>query len=121
MQHRRLAGCGVEVIGGGLKTTADGLDVVLATSCSIIGPNDFLPSRMGKTLCDFANGKLWAYPPGGFEFIRAGDCVQGHILAIEKGRAGQKYIFHTERHRRRFRPLADALVARLTLVGSAAP
>lgn len=79
-----------------LRAVADGQDVVIATSCSIIGPNDFAPSRMGKTLCDFANGQLWAYTPGGFEFIRAADIVEGHWLALTKGQRGQKYIFHTE-------------------------
>jgi nucleoside-diphosphate-sugar epimerase len=72
---------------------ASGLDVVVATSCAVLGPNDFIPSRMGKVLLDFAAGKLRAYIPGGFEFVGASDIVQGHILAMQKGRAGQKYIF----------------------------
>jgi nucleoside-diphosphate-sugar epimerase len=79
-----------------LKAAVEGLHVVIATSCAIIGPNDFKPSRMGKMLIDFANGKLRAYIPGGFEFVAARDIVQGHILAMEKGRSGQKYIFSTE-------------------------
>ena len=41
-----------------LRAVARGLDVVVATSCAILGANDFLPSRMGQTLCVFANGKL---------------------------------------------------------------
>ena len=79
-----------------LKAAVEGLDVVIATSCAIIGPNDFVPSRMGKTLIDFARGKLRAYIPGGFTFVSAADMVQGHVLCMEKGRAGQKYIFSTE-------------------------
>ena len=79
-----------------LKAVAEGLDVVIATSCAIIGPNDFKPSRMGKLLVDFASGKLRAYIPGGFTFVAARDMVEGHILAMDKGRAGQKYIFSTE-------------------------
>mgnify|MGYP002780229869 CR=1 FL=1 len=78
-----------------LKACAEGLDVVIATSCAILGPNDYKPSRMGKTLCDFAQGKLRAYIPGGFEFVAAKDIVQGHILAMEKGRSGQKYTIST--------------------------
>jgi nucleoside-diphosphate-sugar epimerase len=69
---------------------------VVATSCAILGPHDFKPSRMGRTLCDFANGRLWAYVPGGFEFVAARDMVQGHLLAMEKGRPGQKYIFSSQ-------------------------
>ena len=79
-----------------LKAVVEGLDVVIATSCAIIGPNDFKPSRMGQTLIDFATGRLRAYIPGGFTFVAARDMADGHILAMEKGRTGQKYIFSTE-------------------------
>jgi nucleoside-diphosphate-sugar epimerase len=79
-----------------LKAFADGLDVVVATSCAILGPHDYLPSRMGKLLLDFANGRLRAYIPGGFEFVAARDIAEGHVLAMGKGRPGQKYIFSTE-------------------------
>ncbi|HEV3082736.1 MAG TPA: NAD-dependent epimerase/dehydratase family protein [Gemmataceae bacterium] len=79
-----------------LKAFADGLPVVVATSCAILGPNDFKPSRMGQLLLDFAQGRLKAYVPGGFEFVAARDIVQGHLLAMTKGRPGQKYIFSTQ-------------------------
>ncbi|MGH2400341.1 MAG: NAD-dependent epimerase/dehydratase family protein, partial [bacterium] len=79
-----------------LKAVIEGLDVVVATCCAIIGGNDFMPSRLGRTLCDFVNGKLRAYLRGGFEFVAAGDIVEGHLLCMEKGRTGHKYIFSTE-------------------------
>ena len=79
-----------------LKAVVEGLDVVIATSCAILGPNDFHPSRMGQLLLDFANGRLRAYIPGGFEFVAARDIAEGHRLAMEKGRTGHKYIFSTE-------------------------
>ena len=79
-----------------LKAVVEGQDVVIATSCAVLGPWDFLPSRMGRTLVDFANGKLRAYIPGGFEFVAAKDLVEGHLLAMQRGRAGQRYIFSTE-------------------------
>jgi nucleoside-diphosphate-sugar epimerase len=50
---------------------------------------------MGQTLIDFAKRKLWAYIPGGFEFVSARDMVEGHMLCMEKGRPGQRYIFST--------------------------
>jgi nucleoside-diphosphate-sugar epimerase len=78
-----------------LRAVARGLDVVVATSCAILGGNDYLPSRLGQTLCDFANGRLRAYVPGGFEFVSARDIVSGHLLAMSRGRAGEKYIFST--------------------------
>ncbi len=76
-----------------LKAVADGLDVVIATSCAILGPHDHKPSRMGQLLLDFARGRLRAYIPGGFEFVAARDIVAGHRLAMDKGATGQKYIF----------------------------
>ncbi|HEY2748877.1 MAG TPA: NAD-dependent epimerase/dehydratase family protein [Polyangia bacterium] len=75
-----------------LRAVAEGQDVVIATSCAILGPHDYLPSRMGAVLRDFANGKLRAYIPGGFEFVSARDICAGHVLAMHKGRTGHKYI-----------------------------
>ncbi|WP_424102269.1 SDR family NAD(P)-dependent oxidoreductase [Moorena producens] len=79
-----------------LKAFADGLDVVIAIPWVIVGPNDFQPSPLGKTLINFANGKLPAYMTGGAEFVAMNDIVSGHILAMEKGRVGQKYSFSTQ-------------------------
>lgn len=79
-----------------LKAVTEGLDGVIATSCGCIGPWDYLPSRMGGTLCDYINGKLRVYIDGGFTWVRAADIVRGHLLAMERGRKGQKYLFATE-------------------------
>ena len=69
--------------------------MVIAVSCAIIGPNDFKPSRLGQVLVDYANGRLRAYCPGGFEFVAVRDIVEGHLLSMAKGRTGQKYVFST--------------------------
>ncbi len=79
-----------------LRAVAKGQEVVVATSCAVVGGADFVPSRLGRTLCDFANGKLHAYVDGGFEFVAAQDLVQGHVLCMHKGRPGEKYIFGSE-------------------------
>ncbi|MDD5034564.1 MAG: NAD-dependent epimerase/dehydratase family protein [Methylococcaceae bacterium] len=78
-----------------LKAHANGLNVVIASSCAIIGPHDYMPSRMGRVLIDFAHGRLRAYIPGGFEFVSSRDIAEGHVLAMRHGRSGQKYIFST--------------------------
>ena len=78
-----------------LRAHAAGLNAVVAVSCAIVGPNDYVPSRMGRVLVDFANGQLRAYIPGGFEFVSAADMALGHQLAMQQGRSGQKYIFST--------------------------
>ncbi|MEU2514639.1 NAD-dependent epimerase/dehydratase family protein [Streptomyces syringium] len=78
------------------KAAAQGLDVVVAVSTAIIGPHDYVPSRMGRVLLDFAHGRLFTYLPGGFEFVSAQDLVQGHLLAMERGLPGHKYLLSTE-------------------------
>jgi len=78
-----------------LKACIEGLEVVIAVSCAILGPYDFKPSRMGQVLQRFARRRLLAYVPGGFEFVAARDIVEGHLLAMARGRPGQKYIFST--------------------------
>ena len=78
-----------------LRAAVNGLDVVIAVSCAILGPRDFMPSRMGRVLVRFAHRRLLAYVPGGFEFVATRDIVQGHLLAMERGRPGHKYIFST--------------------------
>ena len=75
---------------------AAGQDVVVATCCAVVGGADFFPSRLGRTLCDYTNGKLRAYVDGGFEFVAARDIVEGHLLCMERGRSGEKYIFSSE-------------------------
>jgi nucleoside-diphosphate-sugar epimerase len=76
-----------------LRAACDGLNVLVAISCAILGPNDYVPSRMGATLINFAHRRIRAYIPGGFEFVTTRDIVAGHLLTMEKGRPGQKYIF----------------------------
>ena len=79
-----------------LKACAEGLPVVVAVSTAILGPFDYKPSRMGKVLIRIAERRLRAYVPGGFTFVAARDIVEGHILAMAKGRPGQKYIFASQ-------------------------
>ncbi|MEM6293378.1 MAG: NAD-dependent epimerase/dehydratase family protein [Myxococcota bacterium] len=81
-----------------LKCVIDGLDGVIATSCACVGPHDYFPSRMGRTMIDYAHGNLRAFIDGGFDFVAARDIVAGHLLAMEKGRTGHKYIFATHHH-----------------------
>ena len=86
------------------RAAAAGQDVVVATCCAVIGPADFFPSRLGRTLCDYTNGKLRAFVNGGFEFVAARDIVEGHLLCMQRGRSGEKYIFSTE-----FKTISDIL------------
>ena len=73
------------------KAIADGLDVVIAISTGVCGPHDFLPSRTGNALLSYARGKFRAYIPGGYEAVGVDDLARGHVLAMERGRKGQRY------------------------------
>lgn len=79
-----------------LKAVAHGQDVVIATCCAVVGGADYVPSRLGRTLCDYTNGKLRAFVDGGFAFVAARDIVNGHLLCMQRGRTGEKYIFASE-------------------------
>ena len=79
-----------------LKAVALGQDVVIATCCAVVGGEDYLPSRLGQTLCKYTNGKVRAYVDGGFAFVAARDIVAGHLLCMQRGRSGQKYILASE-------------------------
>ena len=78
------------------RAAATGQDVLVATCCAVVGGADYFPSRLGRTLCDYTNGKLRAYVDGGFEFVAARDIVEGHLLCMRHGRSGEKYIFSSE-------------------------
>lgn len=79
-----------------LRAVALGQDVVIATCCAVIGGADYVPSRLGRTLCDYTNGKLRAFVDGGFAFVAARDIANGHLLCMQRGRTGEKYIFASE-------------------------
>ena len=79
-----------------LQAATEGLQVVMVVSTAVLGPNDYGPSRMGRVIRDFANRKLNAYLPGGFEFVAASDLVHGHLLAMRQGRSGQRYIVSSD-------------------------
>ena len=99
-----------------LRAAALGQDVVIATCCAVVGGADYLPSRLGRTLCDYANGKLHAYVDGGFAFVAARDIVAGHLLCMENGRRGEKYIFASE-----YKTISDILDLYEEVTGIARP
>lgn len=78
-----------------LKAVVDGLDAVIAVATGVVGPYDYLPSRQGRALIDTAHGKMRAYIPGGSEFVSTRDLTEGHMLAMARGRRGQRYLFST--------------------------
>jgi hopanoid-associated sugar epimerase len=74
------------------RAVHSGLDVRIVNPSGIVGPHDYKPSSVGQTILDFANRKMPAYVDGQFEFVAVKDVVAGHILAMERGRPGERYI-----------------------------
>ena len=80
-----------------LKAVKQGLDAIIVCPTGVIGPYDFKPSEMGQLFIDFAKKKLKAYIDGAYDFVDVRDVATGHILACEKGGAGENYILSGER------------------------
>ncbi len=69
-----------------------GLPVVVVNPSAPVGPRDIKPTPTGKLILDFLNGKMPAYLDTGLNLIDVRDCARGHILAEQKGKAGERYI-----------------------------
>jgi dihydroflavonol-4-reductase len=70
----------------------NGLPVVIVNPSTPIGPGDIKPTPSGKIIVDFLNRKIPAYIDTGLNLIDVRDCALGHILALEKGKPGERYI-----------------------------
>jgi nucleoside-diphosphate-sugar epimerase len=73
-----------------------GLDACIVNPCATVGPFDFRPSLVGRTFVDFALGKMKAYLPGAFDWVPMRDVVAGHLLAMDRGARGQRYLLSGE-------------------------
>ena len=75
-----------------LSAAADGFPVVIVNPTAPVGPADWKPTPTGKIILDFLNGKMPAYVDTGLNVVPVEDVAQGHILAAERGRPGERYI-----------------------------
>jgi dihydroflavonol-4-reductase len=75
-----------------LRAGARGLDVVICCPHQLLGDGDFGPSTPGRIVVLFAQGKIPLYVNAKSQFLDADDCAEGHLLAAQKGRRGEKYI-----------------------------
>jgi dihydroflavonol-4-reductase len=70
---------------------APGIAGVIVNPDFIIGPHDVKPTS-GQLVVSMARRHIPFYPKGGKCFQTAADCAQGHILAMERGRPGRRYL-----------------------------
>jgi dihydroflavonol-4-reductase len=78
-----------------LEMAAQGLNVVVVNPATLFGPGDYKPTPSGRAIVDYFGYPLpfdIPTPPGGFNVVDVDDVAEGHILAMERGRAGQRYI-----------------------------
>ena len=71
---------------------ARGLPVVIVNPSTPVGELDIKPTPTGKIIVDFLKGKMFGYVDTGMNLIDVRDCAEGHLLAAERGRAGERYI-----------------------------
>lgn len=77
------------------EAVAAGLDVVIVNPSTIIGGGD-VNLNAGRLFRQIARGAVRAAPPGGNSVVSLDDVVSGHLLAMERGRNGRRYILNAE-------------------------
>ena len=68
------------------------LPVIAINPGFILGPRFFKLSESVRQVADFVNRGMPFYFDGGFPVVDVEDVAQGAILALERGRAGERYI-----------------------------
>jgi nucleoside-diphosphate-sugar epimerase len=81
-----------------LQEAVRGLNVTIVNPAGIVGPNDYRPSMVGRTILDYAHGKMPAYVPGAFNFVPMQDVVQAELLAMQSGERGERYLIAGGHH-----------------------
>ena len=79
-----------------LQFAREGLPVVIVNPTAPVGDHDVKPTPTGQTVLDFLNGKMPAFIDTGLNIVDARDAAQGHLLACERGRIGERYILGSE-------------------------
>lgn len=70
----------------------EGLPVVIVNPSAPIGAFDIKPTPTGKMILDFLKGRVPAYLETGLNIIDVEDVAEGHWLAAQKGKVGERYI-----------------------------
>ncbi len=79
-----------------MEAAKDGVPVVVVNPTTPVGDHDFKPTPTGKVIVDFLTGRIPAYIDTGLNYVDVEDVAEGHLLAAEKGRVGERYILGSE-------------------------
>ena len=66
--------------------------VVIVNPSTPVGPCDVKPTPTGQIVLDAAAGRTPAYVDTGLNVAHVDDIAHGHLLALEHGRHGERYI-----------------------------
>lgn len=73
----------------------NGLKATIVNPPYMLGPWDAKPTS-NEIIRSTLKAPVLIYPPGGLCLMDVEDAAEGHILAIEKGRIGERYILMSE-------------------------
>ena len=79
-----------------LEAAASGFPVVIVNPTAPLGDHDFKPTPTGKLVQDFLRGAMPAFVDTGLNVVDANDVAEGHLLAADRGRTGERYILGCE-------------------------
>ncbi len=99
-----------------VEAAASGLPVVIVNPTAPVGDRDFKPTPTGKIILDFLAGRMPAFIDTGLNLVDVDDTAEGHLLALERGRVGERYILGCENL-----TLASILVRLAAIAGKPAP
>jgi dihydroflavonol-4-reductase len=74
----------------------DGLPAVIVNPSTPIGPRDVKPTPTGRIIVEAATGKIPAFVDTGLNLVHVDDVANGHLLALERGVIGERYILGGE-------------------------
>ncbi|HVI04276.1 MAG TPA: NAD-dependent epimerase/dehydratase family protein [Enhygromyxa sp.] len=79
-----------------LAAVREGLDAVICSPATLIGPYDFEPSLFGGALIDLVSGKIPILLHVVSDYADARDVADGMISAMARGRTGERYLLSGE-------------------------
>jgi dihydroflavonol-4-reductase len=79
-----------------LEYAREGFPVVIVNPTAPIGDHDVKPTPTGKIVLDFLNGDMPAFIDTGLNVVDVRDTAEGHLLACERGKPGERYILGSE-------------------------
>lgn len=75
-----------------IQLAEKGMPIVIVNPTAPIGPRDVKPTPTGRVIVDFLNRAMPGYVDTGLNWVHVRDVCQGHILAADRGRVGERYI-----------------------------